>query len=195
MASILWLPEKPQRFKFPSPNWCFARVLWGPGSKMRIYHQCPQVQFWILFIWRYLSKIGDHCQDYSPSSKLFSKRQESVRKYVERAFGVLQAHFAIIHGPAQNMDKAKLDMIMKASVMLHNMIIRDEWDSYDLAFEYDDVEDNTPQPNLRRDHHLSYTAYVHRVVQVHDPELHARLQSDLVKEIWNQHMAWQISQT
>ena len=32
--------------------------------------------------------------------KLFAKYQEGQRKDVERAFGVLQAHFAIIRGPA-----------------------------------------------------------------------------------------------
>jgi hypothetical protein len=31
--------------------------------------------------------------------QLFAKRQESVRKYVERAFGLLQSRFAIIRGP------------------------------------------------------------------------------------------------
>ena len=83
-----------------------------------------------------------------PKARLFAERQESVRKDVERAFGVLQARFAIIRGPARNMDKGELGMIMKACVILHNMIVADERDSYDLAFDYYDVEDNTPQPNV-----------------------------------------------
>ena len=78
-----------------------------------------------------------------PKTRLFDERQESVRKDVERAFWVLQARFAIICGPARNMDKAELGMIMKACVILHNMLVEDERDSCDLAFDYDDVEDNT----------------------------------------------------
>ena len=50
-------------------------------------------------------------------AKLFAKRQESVRKDVERAFGVLQARFAIIRGPARNMDKAELGKIMNACII------------------------------------------------------------------------------
>ena len=45
--------------------------------------------------------------------------------------------------------KAELGMIMKVCIILHNTIVEDEHDSYDLSFEYDDVEDNTPQPNVQ----------------------------------------------
>jgi len=77
--------------------------------------------------------------------------------------------------------KAELGMIMKACIILHNTIVEDEHDSYDLSFEYDDVEDNTRQPNVQRNHHLCYAAYLRRVVQLHNKDLHARLQSDLAK--------------
>ena len=129
-----------------------------------------------------------------PKARLFAERQESVRKDVERAFRVLQTRFAILRGPARNMDKGELGMIMKACVILHNMIVEDERDSYDLAFDYDDVDDNTPQPNVQQAHHPCYAAYLRRVAQIHDPALHARLQSDLTEEIWNRHRARQSSQ-
>jgi len=129
-----------------------------------------------------------------PKARLFAERQESVRKDVERAFEVLQAWFAIIHGPARNMDKGELGMIMKACIILHNMIVEDERDSYDPAFDYDDVEGNTPQPNVQQGHHPCYAAYLRRVAQVHNPGLHARLQSDLIEKIWNRHRARQSSQ-
>jgi len=118
-----------------------------------------------------------------PKARLFAERQESVRKDVERAFGVPQARFAIIRDPARNMVKGYLGMIMKACVILYNMIVEDERDSYDLTFDYDDVDDNTPQPNVHPGHHPCYAAYLRTVAEIHDPALHACLQSDLIEEI------------
>ena len=80
--------------------------------------------------------------------KLFVECQESVQKDAERAFGVLQAWLAIIHGPARHLEKGELGMIMKTCVILHNMIVEDERDSYGLAFDYEHVEGTTPEPNV-----------------------------------------------
>jgi len=131
----------------------------------------------------------------SAKDRLFGERQEAVRKDVERAFGVLQSRFAIVHYPARNMDRVELGMIMKACIILLNMIVEDKRDSYDLAFEYEDVKDSIPELVVRRDHHLCYTAYLRRVVEIRDPELHARLQSDLKQEIWRRNTARQGSQS
>uniref|UniRef100_A0A453KID1 DDE Tnp4 domain-containing protein n=1 Tax=Aegilops tauschii subsp. strangulata TaxID=200361 RepID=A0A453KID1_AEGTS len=38
----------------------------------------------------------------------FTKAQEAARKDIERAFGVLQARFAIVQGPARFWDKKTL---------------------------------------------------------------------------------------
>jgi hypothetical protein len=56
----------------------------------------------------------------------FAKTQESTRKDVERAFGVLQARFAIVRGPARSFDHEMLKNIMIACIILHNMIVEDE---------------------------------------------------------------------
>ena len=66
----------------------------------------------------------------APKAVLFAHRQEAVRKDVERAFGVLQARFAIIKNPALFWDKAKIGKIMRACIILHNMIVEDERDGY-----------------------------------------------------------------
>ncbi|XP_049990004.1 putative nuclease HARBI1, partial [Alexandromys fortis] len=60
--------------------------------------------------------------------KVFAKAQEAVRKDVERAFGVLQARFAMVARPARTWNKAQLGIFMKACLIMHNMIIEDERD-------------------------------------------------------------------
>ncbi|XP_042436865.1 uncharacterized protein LOC122022815 [Zingiber officinale] len=61
-----------------------------------------------------------------PKRKLFKERQESVRKDVKRAFGVLQSRWAIVRGPARYWYRKKLKQIMLACIILHNMIVEDE---------------------------------------------------------------------
>ncbi|CAJ2673176.1 unnamed protein product [Trifolium pratense] len=66
----------------------------------------------------------------SEPDKLFAKYQEGCRKDIERAFGVLQARFKIIREPARLWDIADLSIIMRSCIILHNMIVEDERDSY-----------------------------------------------------------------
>ena len=65
---------------------------------------------------------------------------------MERAFGVWQAYFAIIRDPAQYLDKGELGLIMKTGVRLHNMIVENERDLYDLTYDY--------EPNVRQESSL-----------------------------------------
>jgi hypothetical protein len=58
--------------------------------------------------------------------KLYAREQEGARKDVERAFGVLQARFNIVRRPARSWSHRILRTIMKACVILHNMIVEDE---------------------------------------------------------------------
>lgn len=60
--------------------------------------------------------------------KLFAAKQEACRKDVERAFGVLQAKFAIVAGSSRYWKKEVLHDIMTACIIMHNMIIEDERD-------------------------------------------------------------------
>ena len=63
-----------------------------------------------------------------PKKVLFAQKQESCRKDVERAFGVLQSRWAIVKGPARFWDKRVLHDIMTTCIIMHNMIIEDERD-------------------------------------------------------------------
>uniref|UniRef100_A0A0D3E0K5 DDE Tnp4 domain-containing protein n=1 Tax=Brassica oleracea var. oleracea TaxID=109376 RepID=A0A0D3E0K5_BRAOL len=79
----------------------------------------------------------------TPQQELFAKVQETTRKDVERAFGVLQARFAIVRNPVKTLDKEKIWKIMRACIIQHNMIVEDERDGYtriDISeFEEGDV--------------------------------------------------------
>jgi hypothetical protein len=70
--------------------------------------------------------------------RIFAKAQEAARKDIERPFGVLQARFAIVRGPARFWDKETLVNIMTCCVILHNMIIEDER-GLNLSCFYDNV--------------------------------------------------------
>jgi len=72
---------------------------------------------------------------------------KSIRKDAERAFAVLQACFTIIRGTARPMEKADMGLIMNACVILHNMIIKGERDSYGLVYDYEVEEGNMPESN------------------------------------------------
>ncbi len=68
--------------------------------------------------------------------KHFAKCQEGCRKDVERCFGILQARWAIVRAAARLFDVEALRSVMMTCIILHNMIIEDEYD-YDVVDEYE----------------------------------------------------------
>ncbi|XP_008245272.1 PREDICTED: uncharacterized protein LOC103343387 [Prunus mume] len=68
--------------------------------------------------------------------KLFATYQEGYRKDVERCFGILQARWAIIRGAARMFDEEVLRSIMMSCIILHNMIVEDEYD-YEVEEVYE----------------------------------------------------------
>ncbi|BFG41905.1 hypothetical protein CerSpe_281790 [Prunus speciosa] len=71
--------------------------------------------------------------------KSFATFQEGYKKDVERCFGILQALWAIIRGAARMFDEEVLWSIMMTCIILHNMIVEDEYD-------YDALEVFEPDP-------------------------------------------------
>ncbi|CAL8156652.1 unnamed protein product [Prunus armeniaca] len=67
---------------------------------------------------------------------------EGYRKDVERYFGILQAWWAIIKGAARLFDEEVLRSIMMTCIILHNMIVEDEYD-YDADEVYEPDPMNT----------------------------------------------------
>ena len=110
-----------------------------------------------------------------PKKLLFATTQESVRKDVERAFGVLQARFAVVKNPSSLWDKRKIANIMRACIILHNMIVEDERDSYTqydfLEFQQGQNEDLTYSVEMPTN--LGNT--LQRRTRVRDRQVHQQL--------------------
>ncbi|XP_057719886.1 uncharacterized protein LOC130934320 [Arachis stenosperma] len=138
--------------------------------------------------------LNDHAPELQGEKrKLFAQYQEGQRKDVERAFGVLQARFAIIRGPACFWEKKKLANIMRACIILHNMIVEDERDTYAGNFaqglEYDDVENGLSQPQLGEEDFAPYHQFLQRNAQLRNRQQHRQLKEDLIEHIWQFHNA------
>ncbi|XP_074360703.1 uncharacterized protein LOC141700941 [Apium graveolens] len=108
----------------------------------------------------------------SEKRKLFSKYQEGQRKDIARAFGVLQSRFAIIRGPARFWDKGDLARIMRVCIILQNMIVEDERDTYATIFgplpSYDDTTNGISQPNIGEESFVPHENYIQRIIQIRD---------------------------
>ncbi|XP_057744590.1 uncharacterized protein LOC130962388 [Arachis stenosperma] len=121
--------------------------------------------------------------------KLFVQYQEGKRKDVERAFGVLQVRFAIIRGPARFWEKKKLANIMRACIILHNMIVEDERDTYAGNFaqglKYDDVENDLSQPQLGEEDFAPYHQFLQRNAKFRNRQQHRQMKEDLLNTYGN----------
>jgi hypothetical protein len=64
--------------------------------------------------------------------QFFSAKQSTLRKDVEYAFDLLKKMFNILVIPDRSYSQCTLRLIMRVSIILHNMIINDEWyNNYD----------------------------------------------------------------
>lgn len=71
--------------------------------------------------WSIFMKTITHPQ--TAKDKLYAKSQESLRKDVERCFGILQACWQILVNPCRLYDEASLKDVITTCIILHNMRI------------------------------------------------------------------------
>ena len=114
----------------------------------------------------------------------FAVIQELTRKDVERAFGVLQARFAIVRGPARVWDEETLTNIMKACIIMHNMIIEDEGSAGDTEFDGTDADTHV---SVSRDPTQELEDFIQNHLRIRDRATHSQLQMDLVEHLWVRH--------
>uniref|UniRef100_A0A0D3BIL9 Myb-like domain-containing protein n=1 Tax=Brassica oleracea var. oleracea TaxID=109376 RepID=A0A0D3BIL9_BRAOL len=123
-----------------------------------------------------------------PKAVFFAQHQEAVRKDVERAFGVLQARFAIVKNPALSWDKVKIGKIMRACIILHNMIVEDERDEY-TQYDISDFQQGEGSGSSHVDPTYSTKIPTNIANQmgvrtrIHDRQAHQQLKGDLVEHI------------
>nr|XP_034594733.1 uncharacterized protein LOC117856488 [Setaria viridis] len=109
----------------------------------------------------------------------FATAQESARKDIERAFGVLQTRFAVIRGPAYGWDRNQINDIMVTCIILHNMIVEDEQDN---ARDTDFL--NIGELAVRYRNNPDREAFVAAHHRLHDQNTHFQLQYDLIEHQW-----------
>ncbi|XP_073153502.1 uncharacterized protein [Henckelia pumila] len=120
-----------------------------------------------------------------PKKKYFAMKQESCRKDVERAFGVLQSRFAIVASPARGWKKRHLHDIMTSCIIMHNMIIEDE---RDLSAPIQDARE-TPAPEVEMivDENMKFQEFLNRYKKIKDKYAHYALRNALIEHLWDEY--------
>jgi hypothetical protein len=105
---------------------------------------------------------------------------------VERAFGVLQARFAIVRRPARFWKLEMLKDVMMACVILYNMIVEDkQTNNGEEDLEYEQL--NEPLEIVTLGATNDFSEFIRRHHSIKDKETHSQLQLDLVEYLWQLH--------
>ncbi|XP_071680433.1 uncharacterized protein [Lolium perenne] len=118
----------------------------------------------------------------SEKHRLFTAAQSAWRKDVECAFGVLKARFNILAVPGCSYSRRTFGLIMRACVILHNMIIDDERDT-NLENIYETVDSNVG-PAIHNHAPLSLAARIQMDNEMRDSPMYTQLQHDLIEHVW-----------
>jgi hypothetical protein len=124
--------------------------------------------------------------------RFYAKMQESVRKDIERSYGVLQKRFAIVRLPARFWYMMRT--IMTACLILQNMIIRDKQkrgiygsreDDCTLAPVHIRDENERPVSRVYRDQERLAQSLHEERESLADRAAYFELRSDLVEHLWS----------
>ncbi|KAL6846224.1 hypothetical protein ACP4OV_023672 [Aristida adscensionis] len=118
--------------------------------------------------------------------QLFAAKQEGARKDVERAFGVLQVRFNIVRRPARLWKRRSIGRIMKACVILHNMIVEDKREMAKFPIDLNESGGTSIvlPPEVRAGGGISFPRVLERKAAIRHRPTHTQLKKDLIEHIW-----------
>ncbi|XP_076944014.1 uncharacterized protein LOC143614466 [Bidens hawaiensis] len=106
----------------------------------------------------------------------FTKRQESARKDIERAFGVLKKKWAILANPIKFWTREKMTEVVYSCVILHNMILEDDGHAICENYQGDIPRQESTIINEQRLDNLNI---------IKSREIHNNLRHELVEHLWD----------
>ncbi|KAF0712136.1 hypothetical protein AaE_012113, partial [Aphanomyces astaci] len=116
--------------------------------------------------------------------KWYAKRQEAVRKDVERSFGVLQKRFAVLRNPCRLWNVEDIIVMWRACIILHNMIIEDERVRQEWYPTSGATETNYISDNYTWSEGPTYNMILAGVDVVQDEAAYFKLREDLIAHLW-----------
>lgn len=169
----------------------FTDLLWGRAPRINFivnghqYNKGYYLADGIYLEWTTLVKSIKLPQ--TRKQQLFARWQESQRKDVECAFGILKARFKIIDVPCKLWKESDIGLIMRACIIMHNMIIEDERDMDVLDLNDDPGEFEVQSPEYTNSVPRAFAQVISTDCEVHDASVHNRLKKDLMEHIWTYH--------
>ncbi|KAD7478711.1 hypothetical protein E3N88_01847 [Mikania micrantha] len=123
---------------------------------------------------------------YPPNNNLkmqyYKRRQESCRKDVERAFGVLQARWAMIRGPGRSTNIPMLGDVMHVCIILHNMIVEYECNA---ITNWSPKQHEPESSSYNEGAAAEFANYLQRFESLRSKDTHIALRNDLMEHLWN----------
>ncbi|XP_026460088.1 uncharacterized protein LOC113360863 [Papaver somniferum] len=125
-----------------------------------------------------------YCQppagEMGPSYSYFNNKQMSLRKDVERAFGILKRKFAIICGPYRGLSAREMHKTTLTCIIMHNMVIQEtrrnkNWTNH---------QDEDLRPEIIPTRGLPARNYVQMTSHIENRTLYNKLREDLRANLW-----------
>ncbi|KAK1604089.1 hypothetical protein QYE76_027762 [Lolium multiflorum] len=115
----------------------------------------------------------------SEKHRVLTAAQSAWRKDVEFSFGVLKARFNILAVPGRSYSRRTLGLIMRACIILHNMIIDDERGT-NLDNIYETVASNVG-PAIHHHAPPSLAARIQMDTEMRESPMYTQFQHDLIE--------------